>query len=130
MDRLQIVAYQTVGRAVGFAGLAILCIMLGFAFDPILALQSGGLLALLVLAVLLLKAQLALTADHRRTEMWIYLRDDEKPREDFAHWAISTVLRDAYLWFARWMAAVAVALWGIAVLLPLFGIGHVDAFAS
>jgi hypothetical protein len=38
------------------------------------------------------------------------------------------VLRDAYFWFARLMATIAVALWSVAVLLQLFGIGHVDPF--
>ena len=130
MDRLRQVAFQTIGRAVGFAGLAILCVMAGTAFDPLLAVQAGGVLVLVVLAVLLLKARLALTADHRKTEMWLYLKKHEKPAESYAQWAASTVLRDAYLWFARWMAALAVALWALAVLMPLFGIGHVDPFTS
>lgn len=130
MDRMRTVAFQTIGRAVSFAGLAILCVMAGLAFDPLLAVQSGGFLVLLVLAVLLYKARAALTADHRRTEMWLYLEKDEKPAEAYAQWAASTVLRDAYLWFARWMAAVAVALWAMAVLMPLIGLGHVDPMAS
>jgi type IV secretory pathway VirB3-like protein len=130
MERMRTVAFQTVGRAVGFAGLAILCVMAGFAFDPLLAVQSGGVLVLLVLAVLLFKARMALTADHRQTEMWLYLDKHEKPPEAYAHWAAATVLRDAYFWFARWMAAIAVALWGMALLMPLFGVGHVDPFAS
>lgn len=130
MDRMRTVAFQTIGRAVGFAGLAILCVMAGFAFDPLLAVQSGGFLVLVVLAILLFKARAALTSDHRQTEMWLYLKKEEKPAEAYAQWAAATVLRDAYFWFARWMAAVAVALWGIAVLLPLFGIGHIEPFAS
>jgi len=130
MDRMRTVAFQTIGRAVGFAGLAILCVMAGMAFDPLLAIQTGGFLVLLLLAVLLFKARAALTSDHRQTEMWLYLDKTERPAEAYAHWAAATVLRDAYFWFARWMAAVAVALWGMAVLLPLFGVGHVDPFAS
>lgn len=128
MERMRAVAFMTIGRAVGFAGLAILCIMLGCAFDPLLAVQSAGVMVLLVLAVLLIKAHLALTADHRRTEMWLYLRKHERPPEAYARWAVASVLRDAYFWFARLMATLAVGLWGLAVLLQLFGIGHVDPF--
>ena len=130
MERLQIVAFQTVGRAVSFAGLGIVCIMLSFAFDPVLALQSGGLLILLVLAVLLLKAHLALKADHRRTEIWLYLGKHERPHESIAQWAISTVLRETYFWFARLMAKIAVALWGLAAIMPLLGISRVAVFGS
>lgn len=120
MDRLRAVAFQTIGRAVGFAGLAIFCVMLGLSFDPLLAVRSGGILVLLLLSVLLMKARSALTADHRRTEMWLYLDSNEKPAEGYAQWAAATVLRDAYFWFARWTAGVAVLLWSAAVLLAPF----------
>lgn len=59
-----------------------------------------------------------ITADPRDTEMWLYLERGERPAE--AQWAAATVLREAYFWFARWSAGVAVALWSLAVLLALF----------
>ncbi len=123
MDRLREVAFQTVGRAVGFGGLAILCVMAGLAFDPLMAVRAGGILVLIVLAILLMKARSALTTDYRKTEMWLYLDKDERPAEAYAQWAASTVLRDAYVWFARWTAGVAVALWLAAVMLSFLGIG-------
>ena len=130
MDRLRQVAFQTIGRAVGFAGLAIFCVMAGTAFDPLLAVQAGGVLVLVVLAVLLLKARLALTADHRKTEMWLYLKKHERPAESYAQWAASTVLRDTYLQFARWMALLAVVMWALAVLMPMFGITYIDPYTA
>lgn len=129
MERLREVAFVTIGRAVGFGGLAILCVMAGTAFDPSLAVQAGGFGVLVILAVLLLKARLALTADHRKTEMWLYLKKDERPAEPYARWAASTVLRETYLQFARWMALLAVVLWALAVLMPLFGITYVDPYS-
>ena len=123
MDRLREVAFQTVGRAVGFGGLAILCVMAGLAFDPLMAVRAGGLLVLIVLVILLLKARSALTTDYKKTEMWLYLDKHERPAEAYAQWAASTVLRDAYVWFARWTAGVAVVLWLAAVMLSAFGIG-------
>lgn len=116
MERLRIVAFQTIGRAVGFAGLAIFCVMIGLSFDPLMAVRSGGVLVLMLLSVLLMKARSALTSDHRQTEMWLYLDHCEKPAEAYAQWAAATVLRDAYFWFARWTAGVAVLLWSAAVL--------------
>ena len=128
MERLREVAFLTIGRAVGFGGLAVLCVMAGTAFDPLLAVQAGGFGALIILAVLLIKARLALTADHRKTEMWLHLKKDERPAESYAQWAASTVLRDTYLQFARWMAFLAVIMWTLAVLMPLFGIAYVDPY--
>jgi hypothetical protein len=90
--------------------------MAGTAFDPLLAVQAGGFGVLIILAVLLIKARIALTADHRKTEMWLYLKKEERPAEAYARWATSTVLRETYLQFARWMALLAVALWTLAVL--------------
>ena len=120
MDRLRALAFQTIGRAVGFCGLAIFCIMVGLSFDPLASLRSGGVLSLLLLTALLMKARAALTADHRETEMWLYLDRTERPAEAYAQWAAATVLREAYLWFARWTAGVAAVLWFLAVLLALF----------
>lgn len=130
MDRLREVAFQTIGRAVGFAGLAILCVMAGLAFDPLMAVRAGGILVLLVLFVLLIKARNALSVDYKSTEMWLYLEKDEKPAEAYAQWAASTVLREAYMWFARWTAGVAVVLWAIAILLSLLGVKGDPAFAK
>ena len=129
LERLREVAFLTIGRAVGFGGLAVLCVMAGTAFDPLLAVQAGGCGVLIILAVLLVKARLALTADYRKTEMWLYLKRDERPAEAYAHWAASTVLRDTYLQFARWMALLAVVMWALAVLLPLFGYTYVDPYS-
>ena len=67
------IAFQTVQRACGFASLAVLCVMIALSFDPHAAFQAGGVLTLVVVAVLLFKAREARTRDHRRTEMWLYL---------------------------------------------------------
>lgn len=129
LERLREVAFLTIGRAVGFGGLAVFCVMAGTAFDPLLAVQAGGFGVLIILAVLLIKARFALTADHRKTEMWLYLKKEERPAEAYARWAASTVLRDTYLQFARWMAVLAVAFWTLAVLLRLFGYTYVDPYS-
>jgi len=123
MDKLQQVAILSVGRAVGFGALAIVTVMVGLSYEPVLALRTGGVLLLLVLAVLLLKAQRAPFANFRRTEAWLLLDQGDRPEEPIAGRAMSAALRDAYLLFARWTAALAAAVWAAAVLLAWLGIG-------
>ena len=123
MTKLRQVAFVSVGRAVGFSGLAIFTVMVGLSFEPVLALRSGGVLLLVLLAALLLKAQHAPFQDHRRTETWILLEEGDRPDERFARGLISAALRDACLWFARWTAGVAALVWSFAVILSLTGAG-------
>jgi hypothetical protein len=123
MERLRQVAYVSVGRAVGFAGLAIVTVMVGLSFDPLLALRSGGVLLLLLLAGLLMKFQSLAFTDYRRTEAWLLLEPGERPDEQTASRAVVSALRDACLQFARWTAGVAVLVWASAVVLAASGVG-------
>lgn len=125
MDKLREVAFVSVGRAVGFAGLAILTTMVALSFEPVLALKIGGVMLLILLAVLLLKAHRAPLANHRHTEAWLLLDRSERPDDRFAAVVMSAVHRDAYLWFARWIAGVAAIVWTGAVLLAWAGVGGV-----
>ena len=121
MEKLQRVAFLSVGRAVGFAGLAIFTLMVGLCFDPLLSLRSGGVLLLLLVAVLLLKAYRVDSTNYRRTETWLLLDSGDRPDERFAGRAVSGALRDAFLWFAHWTAGVAALVWGFAIALMWFG---------
>ena len=121
MEKLRQVAFQSFGRAVGVAGLAIFTVMVGLSFDPLLALRSGGIMLLLLLSVLLLKAQRVAAADYRHTEAWLLLDSSDRPDESFAGRAVSGALREAFLWFARWTAGVAALVWGCAIVLMWFG---------
>jgi hypothetical protein len=123
MGKLQQVAFVSVGRAVGFSGFAIFTVMVGLSFEPILALRSGGVLILILLAALLLKAQRTPFADYRRTEAWLLLDRGDRPDERLAGRVLSAALREAYLWFARWTAGVAAIIWAGAVVLAWTGIG-------
>jgi hypothetical protein len=119
VEHMRRIAYETVLRACGFASLAIFCVMIGMSFMPKLAFQAGGFLTTLMTAVLVLKAYEANTKDYRRTEMWLYLEKDQRPPAAYAQWASATVLRETYLQFALWTSLVAIAMWSIALLLPL-----------
>lgn len=117
MDALRRAAFTSIGRACGFAGLAILCVMVGLSYDPAAAAASGGILSMLVVAVLLLKARWASTGDVRRTEMWLLLDKAQQPPAAAAQWAGATALREACLWFARYAAGVSAGLWALTLLL-------------
>lgn len=119
MDELRRLAFVSIGRACGFAGLAIFCVMVGLTFDPLVALRSGGILMTLATIVLLIKARGALTKDVRRTEMWIMLDESKRPASEYAQWAGATVLRDAYLWFAQYAAGLSIVLWLAALAMSL-----------
>lgn len=121
MDDIRRIAFEVVLRACGFASLAIFCIMIGLSFEPRVAFQTGGMLTLLVVAILLLKARGAPTKNYRRTEMWLYLPKDLRPPEAAAQTVTSAVMRETYLTFALWSAEVAAAMWLVALLVSLAG---------
>src|SRR6266581_3767212 len=116
MEEMRHIAFEMVLRACGFASLAIFCVMIGLSFHPRAAFQAGGFLTTLMSGVLIFKAREALTKNYRRTEMWLYLPKELRPPESYAQWASATVLRETYLTFARWTAAIAIAMWVLALL--------------
>jgi hypothetical protein len=122
MEQMRRIAYETVLRACGFGSLAICCVMIGMSFEPRAAFQVGAILTLVMTGILLLKAHEARTKDHRRTEMWLYIPREERPPADFAQWASATVLRETYLTFARWTAAIAGVMAAIALVFSLAGL--------
>ena len=121
MEHMRRIAFETVMRACSFASLAIFCVMVGMSFNPRLAFQAGGFLTTLMSLVLIIKAYEARTKPYRRTEMWLYLPKELRPPEAYAQWASSTVLRETYLTFARWTAAIAITMWVLALLFSLVG---------
>lgn len=115
------IAFETVLRACGFGSLAIFCIMIGLSFEPRIAFQSGGMLTLLMVGILVYKWQEALTKNHRRTEMWLYLPKELRPPEGSAQQTTAIVMRETYLTFALWTSAIAIGMWALALLFSLLG---------
>jgi hypothetical protein len=122
MEEMCRIAFETVLRACLFGSLTIFCVMVGMSFEPRLAFQAGGTLTTLMALILIYKTREARTKDYRKTEMWLYLPKDLRPPEAHAQWASATVLRDTYLTFALWTAAIAIAMWAATLLLTLAGI--------
>jgi hypothetical protein len=121
MDHMRRIAFETVLRACSFGSLAIFCVMVGLSFDPRTAFQTGGMLSLMMTAILMLKAYEAPRKNHRRTEMWLYLPEEHRPPEAFAQRVCAAVLQETYLVFARWTAMVAAVLGLLALLFSLAG---------
>jgi hypothetical protein len=122
MEAMRRVAYATVLRACGFGSLAIFCFMVGLSFAPRLAFQTGGILAMLMTGVLAIKAIEARWKSYRRTEMWLYLRKEDRPPADIAQKLTSTVLRETYLTFAIWTCQIAIVMLSLALIFGLLGL--------
>ncbi|MEM8877377.1 MAG: hypothetical protein AAGD23_05845 [Pseudomonadota bacterium] len=119
MDPLRNAAYTSVGRACGFVGLAILVTMAGLSFDPVMATKTGALFTTFLAVFLIVRAQQAPNTPFRRSEVWLLLDEEDRPDDRYAQWAYSNVMRDTYLWFAHYMAAIAAVLWLVTVTLKL-----------
>jgi hypothetical protein len=76
---------------------------------------------MLMVGVLYFKAIEARTKDYRRTEMWLYLSEEQRPPKAFAQFVSATVLRETYLIFAHWTAFISIGLWVIALIFGMIG---------
>jgi hypothetical protein len=115
MEYLRQTAMASVGRACGFAGLAIGCVMVGLSFDPPQMMRVGAMLTLFLAIALCLKAWIASKQDYRGTETWMMLPPEHKPPAEIAQKALSSVLRDTYLNFARFTVGISASFSLIAV---------------
>ena len=109
MDRLDQLATISVARGVAFAGLGIVCMMIGFAGHLPAFLKAGGIGFLLVAAVLILKAGTAEKTDYKRTELWLMLAENERPPGEVAQRLITTARQAALYRFANIAAMTSAA---------------------
>lgn len=121
MQAVQQAAYISVGRASGFAGLAIVCFMAGFSYDPVLAARVGACGALLTALILALRADRALCRPYHKTETWLILANDQRPPGSLAQKIVGTALREAYAWYGRAAALAAMGLGAASPILALLG---------
>lgn len=124
MDIIRKIAVMCVARAVMFGTLAIGCIMFSLAFDPPSAFRSGAILTMVMAGILLLKAHYACYQKPKHTEVWIYLDERMRPRDDEATRRYADVLRTVYGEFARGTFVVALGLFAISMLLFAAGMGY------
>jgi hypothetical protein len=119
MEPIERAAHVSVGRACCFCGLAIMCLMVGFAYDPELAARVGGIFALITSIVLQVKAWYARFVPYKHTETWIILPVSDRPPSPIAQDMITSVLRQVYLVYAWYTAVTGAALLAASLLLGL-----------
>ncbi len=110
MDAIENAAHVSIGRACGFAGLGIFCVMFGLSYEPDLAARAGGTLSLVVALILAFRAWTARTRPYKNTELWIIIDKDKRPPGEIAQQVVGEALREAYLWFAESAALIAFVL--------------------
>ncbi len=120
MDAIENAAYVSVGRACGFAGLGVFCLMFGLSFDPALAARTGGGLCLLVTLILGGYAWWAPLRPYQRTETWLMIPEDQRPPADVAQQIVGETLRGTYVWFARQAGLIAIVLLVASAALQIF----------
>lgn len=119
MDAIERVAQVSVGRACAFCGLAIVCFMVGFSYEPYLSARVGGIFSFAMTMVLVVKALIAWRVPYKSTETWLMLQDHEKPPQAVAQTVISGILRCVFLQYARYSAAFSISLLAAAVVLDM-----------
>ena len=110
MEAIENAAFISIGRACGFASLAILCIMLALSFEPFMAVRVGGALGTTLAFILAIFAAHAPTRPYKHTEVWLILPKEKRPPAPIAQCVVGQALRDAYLWFAERIAFMSIFL--------------------
>lgn len=113
----------SVARGCGFALLGIVTTMTGLSAEPAQAFKAGGILTLMMCAVLLLKAGNALRRSYKATEVWIMLPKPQRPKAEVAQQLIGCALRGVYLVFAKRAALLTIVLLSLAQWLAILGSG-------
>ena len=119
MDRLEKLAWVSVGRGCGFAGVALLTLMFAFSFHLPLAFKVGGIVALITCLFLLMKGWHAPNRPYKRTELWLMLKPEDRPPAAIAQRIIGQVLRRTYFTFALHSAFVASGFFALSLLLTI-----------
>ena len=122
MHEVERTAELSVARAVGFAALAVALVVAGLAGYPQLALRSGACLALLIWAVLRLKALRAPRHPYKRTEVWLLLEPRPDWPAELAQRVIGEALKRVLERYARYVLAAAVGLWLASLAVPFLGL--------
>ena len=121
MTEIERAAEQSVARGVGFGALAVALVVAGLAGYPQLALRSGAALALLMWAILRLKALHARRRPYKRTEVWLLLDPQPDWPAELAQRLIGETLQRTLERYARFVLAAALGLWLASLGVPWLG---------
>lgn len=130
MEHIRRIAIACVGRAVFFGTIAISVVMFSFSFNPVTALHSGALMTLIMSAILVWKAHSASWKNPARTEVWLYLRESERPRQEHARIIFGSVLREIYARFAAMTFCAALTFFAMSWVLMGLGFRSLGQMAQ
>jgi len=119
LERLEAMADLVIRRAVGFAGLAIVLVVLSLSFQLALALRSAAVLVTLVWLILLLKLAYVPSQDMRHSEIWLMVAERHSPDALSMQTAMRAAFATRLRWHADRIGAFAVTLWGMYLLVSL-----------
>jgi hypothetical protein len=125
MEKTRALAMFTVGRAVFFGSLAVSLIMLTFLFDMVLFFRSGAIMAFAMSTILLWYTQTATQRPPKRTETWLLLEDNLRPRNQHAVNAFTVLMQEVYAYYARHVFLVGLCLFIASLICQLLGIRSV-----
>lgn len=116
MDVMRTLADHSIRRALSFAGLGVVTLMLALSYDLPLSIRTGGNLLGLVCLGLLLTAWRTPHRNMRRSELWSLLLEHAAPLAQSlpaaeAQRRMAKTLRERLMWHAETVAVVAVVLW-------------------
>ena len=94
-------AFSLTLRDASFVALAAITLMVGFSFDPPLALVIGAHVALMFSLFLLYRVTVLTDERMKRTELWRVLEPHERPRGDFALVLAHDRLEEVLLRFSK-----------------------------
>ncbi len=102
----------TLLRDAGFFAVAAVTMMIGFSFEPALALDIGASVALLFAVVQMFRASRLTEERFRHCEVWQALEPDERPAGPHGIRFALTAAQDEMLRFAKSAAGTAATLYG------------------
>lgn len=107
MDRFAQFTFSTLARDASFVALTATVLMVGFSYDPPLALHVGGQTALIFCLYLMHRASRLSMQAVVRSEAWRALSPHERPRDEPGRLVAYRHLRDGILRFAKGAAGLA-----------------------
>jgi hypothetical protein len=115
-------AERSIARASGFAGLAIMLVLAGLSFEPLLALRSGAALALILWASLKIQALRAPRFPYKRTETWLIVEPRPALPDAVAQRLVAEARRQVSERYARYALMAALVMWLVSLVARLAGL--------
>lgn len=130
MNAIENAAFFVAAKACGLAWIGIFCAVFGTMYAPPLAAMVGAVMFLTLALILVLCARHALVKPYKRTEMWLYIKKDDRPAPEIAQQVISRVLHATYQRFARQAFTYGAVLLVASLTLRALGIEEIASLAQ